>query len=220
MSPLEGVPLSLPRKNKQRTLNDEEETAKELVVGDEPKDSPLQELQSRAERLFEGIEARNAQCLERIHAQVPRLAKASSREINIEHARTTLAREVGFKTWQMATEVLEGRSVPGDDFGDFWYSTATDVMLSHWCRNYQEARAVQEEEGGFLIPYRRHFAVVEKAYIEILGMDADDPDWQVVGHDVAQPRDKMGYRRLVSRRLERIQPDNKKAKARWVCLGK
>jgi hypothetical protein len=189
-------------------------------VGNKPKDSPLRELQSRAKRLYEGIEVRDAHCLERIHAQVPRLANADFCEINVEHAQMTVAREAGFKTWQIATDVLEARLVPGDDFGDFWYSTATDVMLSHWCRNYQEALSVHEQEGGFLIPYRRHFAVVEKAYIEILGMDADDPDWQTVGHDVAQPRDKMGYRRLALRRLEQIQPHPKKATLRWVCLGK
>jgi hypothetical protein len=197
-----------------------DETAQEPVVNREPKDSPVRELESRAIRLYDGIAAQDAHCLGRIRSQVPRLVKANSQEINIEHARTTVAREAGFKTWQMATEVLEGRSVPGDDFGEFWYSTATDVMLSHWCRNYQEAHAVHEEEGGFLIPYRRHFAVVEKAYVEILGMDCDDPDWQTVGHDVAQPRDKMGYRRLALRRLEQIQPHTKKATIRWVCLGK
>ena len=115
-----------------------------------------------------------------------------------------MAREAGFKTWQMAVDVMDARLVPGDDFGDFWYSTATDVMLNHWCRNYEEALAVHKDHGGFLIPYRRHFAVVQKAYIEILGMDADDPAWQAVRYNLVEPEDKISYRHLTLCRLKQI----------------
>lgn len=164
-------------------------------------------MESRAKKLLDGIEARDAVCLGRIRAKIPSCAEADYQDLNHDHSRTTVAREAGFKTWQMAIDMMELRLVPGDDFGDFWYSTTTDVMLNHWCRNYEEALEVHKEHGGFLVPYRRHFAVVQRGYIKILGMDADDPAWQVIGNNLVEPGDKSTYRCLVLARLKQIRPN-------------
>ena len=168
--------------------------------------SPVRELDSRARHLSKGIEARDGACLARIRAKIPSLVEAGFEDVGYEHAKTTVAREAGFKTWPMAIDVLEARLAPGDDYGDFWYSIATDVMLNHWCSNYEEALTVHENQGGFLIPYRRHFAVVQKGYIEILGMDAGDPAWQDVHYNVVVPRDPIAYRHLALCRLMQIPP--------------
>ena len=58
-----------------------------------------------------------------------------------------------------------------------------------------------EPGDGYLLPYRRQFVVVEREYVKILGLDPEDPAWEAVGHDLAQPADLAAYRELVAARL-------------------
>ena len=102
---------------------------------------------------------------------------------------------------QTSEDLLAGRLEPGDDHGDLWYEVATDVFLNHWCSTYDEARQVLASQGGYLLPYRRQFVVVERGYVKVLGLDPDDPAWEAVGHDLAKPADLAAYRELVTARL-------------------
>ena len=184
---------------------------------DEARLSAIEELESRAKQLHSGIESGDPGCLGRVRARIAALTEAEYGDVTLEHARMTVAREAGFKTWRMAGDLFAGRLGPGDDFGDFWYSTSTDVLLNHWCRNYEEAREVHQHQGGYLLPYRRHFAVVQKAYIEILGMEGDDPAWQSVRFNLVEPADRVSYHHLTLRRLRQIRPNLKKKTYRWIC---
>lgn len=104
-------------------------------------------------------------------------------------------------TTQTSEDLHAGRLEPGDDYGELWYELATDVCLNHWCSTYDEAREVLARHGGYLLPYRRQFVVVEREYVKILGLDPEDPAWEAVGHDLAQPADLAAYRELVAARL-------------------
>src|SRR5260221_5634608 len=68
-----------------------------------------------------------------------------------------------------------------------WYQANLDVFLNRWFANYQEARQALDREGGFLLPYRKHFFVCEADVIQALGLEPDDPDWERIGRDGAQP---------------------------------
>jgi len=86
------------------------------------------------------------------------------------------------------------------DAGKLWYHPNLDVFLNHWFANYEEARASLESDGGFLLPYRKHFFVCEADVIEALGLEPDDPDWKKIGRDGAQPADMEAYERLCLKR--------------------
>lgn len=104
---------------------------------------------------------------------------------------------------KLAEDFFEGRLNPGDDDGEFWHESSTDVFLSHWCARYDEARKTLEENGGYLLPYKRQFVVVERGFIKALGLDPDDPAWKAVGYDVARPLDSAAYQKLVQARAEK-----------------
>jgi len=84
----------------------------------------------------------------------------------------------------------------------FWYQANLDVFLNRWFANYQEARLALDREGGFLLPYRKHFFVCEADVIQALGLEPNDPDWERIGRDGAQPKDQDAYQRLCDKRAQ------------------
>jgi len=97
-------------------------------------------------------------------------------------------------------------SAESDD--KLWYQPGLDVFLNRWFPNYEAARRSLESEGGFLLPYRHHFYVCEAGAIKALGLEPDDPDWELIGHDCARPADAAAYRRLREKR-ERAAQENR-----------
>ena len=89
------------------------------------------------------------------------------------------------------------------DASTLWYQPNLDVFLNRWFSNYEDARKSLESEGGFLLPYRRHFYVCEAGAISAMGLEPDDPDWERIGRDCARPADEEAYRRLREKR-ERV----------------
>lgn len=86
-----------------------------------------------------------------------------------------------------------------------WYQTNLDVFLNRWFSNYPEARSTRESVGGFLLPYKRHFFVCEAEVIRAMGLEPDDPDWERIEWDCAQPRNTQAYQRLREKREDAVR---------------
>jgi hypothetical protein len=84
------------------------------------------------------------------------------------------------------------------DKAKLWYQTNLDMFLNRWYANYDDARKALENHGGFLLPYQSHFFVCQQDVISALGLDPNDPDWEKIGHDCAQPKDLEAFARLSS----------------------
>jgi hypothetical protein len=95
------------------------------------------------------------------------------------------------------------------DAGTSWYPSGLDVYLNLWFADHDEARQARETEGGYLLPYRKHFFVCPPGAIRSIGLDPDDPDWERVGWDCARPKDPEAHRRLCEKR------DNYEAARAW-----
>jgi hypothetical protein len=91
------------------------------------------------------------------------------------------------------------------DLDSIWYQPNLDVYLNLWFARYEEARKSPGSDGGFLLPYKHHFFVCEPGVIRALGLDPDDPDWEKVGWDCAQPLDMDAYGRLRAKRLNAMR---------------
>ena len=87
-----------------------------------------------------------------------------------------------------------------DEGETLWYENGLDVFLNRWFSRYEEARGSLDSEGGFLLPFRRHFYVCQLEAIRVLGLDPEDPDWRKIGRDCARPADEEAFRRLRERR--------------------
>jgi hypothetical protein len=80
------------------------------------------------------------------------------------------------------------------------YVESMDVFVNRWFAKYDQARASREKEGGFLFPYKNQFFVTEREAIRELGLDPDDPDWQLIGWDWVKPLDTAAQERLKKKR--------------------
>lgn len=120
-----------------------------------------------------------------------------------------VARQRGVESWAALKTALK-KEPPVPD--DFWYQTNLDVFLNRWFSTYDQARASLQAEGGYLLPYRRHFYICAAGVIRALGLDPDDPDWQRIGWDCAKPADREAHRRLVEKRM-RVLEESSSSKA-------
>ena len=84
------------------------------------------------------------------------------------------------------------------------YVPRMDAVLNRWFTSYTEVRASLEAEGGYLLPYKLHFFVTLSEGIRDLGLDPDDPDWERIGWDWVQPRDRDAWQRLKEKREQVI----------------
>jgi hypothetical protein len=176
---------------------------------------PVRELKTRAEILHARITTGDAASLERLRA-LPELRRADAGALAAmaqgaqrKHCLAVVAREHGFSSWEHARRVLGGE--PGEsDFGTLLYGLGVGGILNDWFADYDEARAFLDDARRrdlrrYLLAYERHFVVVERTYVEALGLDPDDPDWQAIDFDWARPRDPEARRRLYARRLAALR---------------
>lgn len=98
-----------------------------------------------------------------------------------EFTLRVLARKYGFAHWDHARAVLEGK--PCKDQGTFWYKDQCMTLLNHWCKNHAEAREVQQQNGGTILPYKTQFMVVDKPFLALIGVAYDEPEWLELAHD-------------------------------------
>jgi hypothetical protein len=110
------------------------------------------------------------------------------------HCLTVIAQELGFQGWPHATGVLKG--MDSSDFGTLLYPKGGEVHWNIWSASYNEARAIRAEHRGYLLAYRRHFFIADRYFIETLGLDPDDPDWELIDRDWVRPREADARERL------------------------
>jgi hypothetical protein len=91
------------------------------------------------------------------------------------------------------------------DLDSIWYQPNLDVYLNLWFARYEEGRKSLGRDGGFLLPYKKHFFVCEPGVIRTLGLDPDDPDWEKVGWNCVKPLDGEAFKRLRAKRLKVIE---------------
>ena len=142
---------------------------------------------------------------------MPELRKASTPRANAfapedpsQALPRGVAREAGFESWLHAASVLEGRRA--DDFGTLLYPPGCAAHWNIWSASYEEAQAIRQEHGGYLLAYKRHFFIADRYYIQdTLGLDPDDPDWERIGRDWVKPADPEARRRLYAKVLTRTR---------------
>lgn len=169
----------------------------------------IREIKTRAEILHRRIREGDRRALERLRA-VPGFrgrpgdsgpaALAAGAEVQRKHCLAVISRELGFAGWQHALRVLRGD--PGEtDMGKLLYHEACGGHLNHWFASYEDARAQRVRQSGYLLGYQRQFFVVDRYYIETLGLDPDDRDWEALGWDWIRPRQADARARLYGKLL-------------------
>lgn len=69
-------------------------------------------------------------------------------------------------------------------------------FLNHWFASYADAKSYLDAHGGFLLPFKNQFFICDANYINHLGFNAEDADWQLIKYDWAHPANKSAWQRL------------------------
>jgi hypothetical protein len=143
--------------------------------------------------------------------KLPELAETNDTSlpaaIQRRHCLSVIARELGFDGWAHALSVLTGQR--SDDFGCLLSPPGAAAHWNIWSASYDEARAIRAEHGGYLLAYKRHYFIVDRYYLETLGLDPEDEDWDRMDRDWVHPREPAArarlYAKLIARRYEAAQ---------------
>ena len=161
----------------------------------------IEDLKHRARRLQRSARAGEPEALARLRA-LPELRDdpAIGETVRRRHCLKVVARELGFDSWAHLAHGAEGDC---RDFGVFLYPSDSPFW-NIWSASYEEARAIRSEHGGYLLAYRHQFLVVDRYFVEHLGLDPDDPDWERIGRDFVRPKDLEARGRLFETRLQQL----------------
>ncbi|MBK8229125.1 MAG: hypothetical protein IT349_15895 [Candidatus Eisenbacteria bacterium] len=121
--------------------------------------------------------------------------------IRRRHCLHLIANEFGFRSWTHALAVLSGQRV--EDFGTLLYPKGGAAHGNVWLASYDAAAAIRRESGGYLLAYQRHYFIVDRYFIETLGLDPEDADWAAIGRDWARPTAPAARTRLYGRLIAR-----------------
>ena len=72
-----------------------------------------------------------------------------------------------------------------------------------WSASYEEARTIRQQHGGYLLAYRQHFFITDRHFIKTLGLNPDDPDWELIGRDWVKPTRSDARERLYGKLIRR-----------------
>lgn len=162
----------------------------------------IEQLKLRARFLQKQIERLEPAALKRARALPELRALREDALLDVlqrRHCLAILARELGLNGWSHLTELWSSSS--SVDFGKLFYPAQCGGHWNVWSSSLDEARAIRAEHGGFLLPYRHQFVIVERAFIEDLGVDSEDPDWARIGRNWLEPGDLSARHRLLKATL-------------------
>jgi hypothetical protein len=138
----------------------------------------------------------------RLELNAARRADADS-ALKLRDCLNHAARDVGFSNWEHGRRVLGAEAVEGEDMGTFWHAPSCNALLNAWFARHEEAReALAAARGGYLLPYRRQFVVVQDPFIREIGLDPADPSWTQVQRDLVQSYGSPAWFDLALRRLK------------------
>jgi hypothetical protein len=160
-------------------------------------DSVIDQIKAEARRLQRAVQRREPSALARTR-KLPELRVLPIEDLvstlRRRHCLTIVARELGFVGWPHVLGVL--KRADADDFGTLLYPPGCSAHWNVWSASYAEARTIRSEHGGFLLPYKHQFVIVDQHFIETLGLDPQARDWQRIGRDWVCPGDAGARHRL------------------------
>lgn len=157
----------------------------------------ITDLKAHARVLHRRVQAGDPAALERLRV-VPEFrrsqAEAIMREAQRRQCLTSVARQLGFASWKHLVDVLTDQEQR--DYGALLYPANCSGHCNIWSASYQEASEIRAAHGGYLLAYKHQFLIVDGHYVESMGLDPHDTDWERIGRDWIRPKDLAARGRL------------------------
>lgn len=170
-----------------------------------PVPDPLVQLRARARVLHRKVAAGDTELLAWLERLQPGLDVSA---IQRRHCLAAVARDLGFGGWShlvgivSAEASLDTPSGAQSDFGTLLCPPGSAAYWNVWSAHYAEAREIRDAHGGYLLGYRNQFLIVDEHFVEYLGLDPDDPDWNSMARDWVRPQDRAARTRLYGKLFE------------------
>ncbi|WP_196140782.1 hypothetical protein [Aliikangiella sp. G2MR2-5] len=168
--------------------------------------SPIEELKIQSKKLLKSIRTDTSEPQVKSFQKYIS-GKKSGNPIQLKHCQNYIAQHYGFDDWLHARRVLECENQQLlQDYGTFWYSSRCSSLLNHWCNTYREALELLNQHGGFLLPYKNQFIVVENNFLEALGMPGCEELWHALANNWCQGdsdiRRQLAFKRVSVKRTQ------------------
>jgi hypothetical protein len=163
----------------------------------------IDRIKQRARVLQRAAEQGEPAALQRLRSlrELRALPDEALREhVRRRHCLSLLARTLGLDGWAHLTKLWQ--DPVARDFGALLYPASCGGHWNIWSAAYGEAREIRAEHGGYLLPYRHQFVIVDQHFIADLGLDPNAAEWDLFGRDWVEPRDVTARYRLCRRLLE------------------
>lgn len=170
-----------------------------------PRD-PLSEIKTRARLLINAIRRQDPDAQQLARSLSSKGQWTAPDEWTLGHCRNLVSVSAGFDNWEHARRVLEGRDAALADAGTFWYADACGAMTNQWLAHYAEAEAILRSDASlYLVPYRRQFVLVNRYFVEAIGLDPDAREWSELGRDLVAGYGGAAWRTLALKRLDAMR---------------
>ncbi|HEU4852378.1 MAG TPA: hypothetical protein VFT37_09515 [Telluria sp.] len=167
---------------------------------------PSDELKVRARLLVNALRRNDPDALSTALAISAKRRWPEPQAWTLTHCMNLVSARAGFDHWDHARRVLGGEAQAGDDMGTLWYDDACGAITNQWFADYAEALAVFAADASlFLLPYKRQFVLVDRYFIEALGLDASAPEWSEAGRDMVAGYRSAAWDALAHARLRAIR---------------
>lgn len=128
--------------------------------------------------------------------------------IKLKHALTVQAYENKFDTWADLKHNIEYNDKKlmfrNRNYTALHPERCSRGFINEWHAHYDEALAALKEIGGYLLPYKKQYFIVQELYIERLGLDPHDMDWELIGWNWVKPANLEAWERL-NKKLEAVE---------------
>ena len=114
---------------------------------------------------------------------------SNSNKIQLKLALVIIANEHGFSSWVNLKNYFSLTGLTK-------FEPYKGGFLNQWFSLYGDAKAVLQQTGGYLLPYKNQFCICESGYIEYIGLNEQISDWQNINYNWIEPADMEAWQRL------------------------
>lgn len=121
-------------------------------------------------------------------------------QIQLKHTLAIVANEHGFSSWINLKNYFSFTSLTK-------FNPNGGGFFNQWFSSYSEAKAVLQQTGGHLLPYKNQFFICESGYIEYVGLNEQPLDWQAINYNWIEPADMEAWQRLNNLYIKGVSHD-------------
>ncbi len=110
-------------------------------------------------------------------------------ELQLKTALHVIAAENSYASWNELKAALDtaAERSPFAEPSDHFYPKGFTTYWNIWFAKYSQAKKVLTDGGGYLLPYKNQYFIVEEHFIDSIGLHHTLPEWRSIGNDWIHP---------------------------------